>query len=61
VREPETSTEDAFVAQLRNFVECVANNQQPRICPPEETCQVMQVMTASRQSAEAGTIINLHS
>jgi len=60
-REPEASTEDAFVAQLRYFVKCVAENQPPRVCPPEETCQIMQVMTASRQSAECGKIISLTS
>jgi predicted dehydrogenase len=59
VSEPGASTEDAFVAQLRYFVHCVAERQPPRLCPPEETCQVMQVMTASRQSAESGRVIAL--
>jgi predicted dehydrogenase len=49
-----TPTEDMFAAQLRYFVSCVADRKLPRLCPPEETCQVMQVMTASRQSAESG-------
>jgi predicted dehydrogenase len=40
-------------------VHCVAERQPPRLCPPEETCQVMQVMTASRQSAESGRVIAL--
>ena len=59
VSEPTASTEDAFVAQLSYFVRCVAERQPPRLCPPEETCQVMQVMTASRQSADSGRIISL--
>jgi predicted dehydrogenase len=59
VNEPNASTDDAYVAQLRYFADCLAQGQPPRICPPEETCQVMQVMTASRQSAESGRIIAL--
>ena len=51
--------EDMFAAQLRYFVSCVADRQQPRRCPPEETCRVMQVMTACRQSADSGRIIAL--
>ena len=57
--EPEISSEDMFVAQLRYFVHCVAQNQPPRLCPPEESYQVMQVMTASHQSAESGKVIPL--
>ena len=59
VSEPTASTEDAFVAQLSYFVRCVEERQPPRLCPPEETCQVMQVMTASKQSADSGRIITL--
>lgn len=59
VSEPTVSTEDMFVAQLRYFVRCVADHQPPRLCPPEEACQVMQVMTASRQSAECGQVVAL--
>ena len=59
VSEPSASTEDAFIAQLGYFVRCVAEHQPPSICPPEETCQVMQVMTASRKSADSGRIISL--
>ncbi len=59
VSEPACSTEDAFVAQLTYFVKCVTEHQQPLRCPPEETCQVMEVMTALRQSADSGSIITL--
>jgi len=57
--EPATSTEDPYVAQLRYFVECVADGQPPRLCPPEESYQVMRVMSALRQSAESGQLIAL--
>jgi predicted dehydrogenase len=59
VSEPPASTDDMFVAQLRYFVHCVAERQPPRLCPLEQTCQVMQVMTASRQSADSGRVIEL--
>jgi predicted dehydrogenase len=48
-----------FVGQLRYFVHCVAACQPPRLCAPEETCQVVQVMTACQQSAESGRVIAL--
>jgi predicted dehydrogenase len=59
VCEPAVSEEDMFAAQLRYFVRCVAERRPPLLCLPEETCRVMQVMTASRQSAENGRVITL--
>jgi len=59
VSEPAAAAEDMFVAQLRYFVRCVAERQPPCLCPPEETYQVMQVMNASRQSADSGRVIPL--
>jgi predicted dehydrogenase len=59
VCEPAVSAEDMFAAQLRYFVSCVSERRPPLLCAPEETCQVMQVMTASRQSAESGQVIAL--
>jgi predicted dehydrogenase len=59
VSEPAVSAEDMFTAQLRYFVGCVAERRPPLLCLPEETCRVMQVMTASRQSAESGKVIAL--
>ncbi|MGA8578986.1 MAG: hypothetical protein WB579_09935, partial [Bryobacteraceae bacterium] len=59
VCEPVVSAEDMFAAQLRYFVRCVAERRPPLLCLPEETCRVMQVMTASRQSAESGQVITL--
>ena len=56
---PATSADDMFVAQLRYFAHCVTERQPPRLCAPEETCQVMQVMTAARQSADSGKVIAL--
>ncbi|MGO8734069.1 MAG: Gfo/Idh/MocA family protein [Terriglobia bacterium] len=55
--EPTASAEDAYVAQFRYFAQCVAERQQPRLCPPEESCQVMQVMSALRQSADTGRVV----
>jgi predicted dehydrogenase len=59
VSEPPVPDEDMFVAQLRYFVRCVGENQAPLLCLPEESCQVMQVMTASRQSANLGQPVKL--
>jgi predicted dehydrogenase len=59
VTEPTASPEDMFTAQLSYFVHRIAERRPPNLCLPEETCQVMQVMTASRQSADSGRIITL--
>jgi predicted dehydrogenase len=59
VTEPSVAAEDMFAAQLSYFVHRVADRQAPSLCPPEETCQVMQVMKASRQSADTGRVITL--
>jgi predicted dehydrogenase len=57
--EPTAPADDMFAAQLHYFVRCVEDHQPPRLCLPEETYQVMQVMTASRQSADIGRVIAL--
>ena len=57
--EPTASAEDAYVAQFRYFAQCVAERQPPRLCPPEESCQVMQVMSALRQSVDSGRVVAL--
>jgi len=59
VCEPAVRAEDMFAAQLHYFVSCVAERRPPLLCSPEETCRVMQVMTASRESAESGRVITL--
>ena len=59
VSEPAVSTDDPFVVQLRYFARCVAEGQPPCLCSPEETCQVMQIMTASRQSAESSQVVRI--
>ena len=50
ITEPEVAADDMYAAQLRYFVECVARNQPPDLCPPEETLEVMRIMTACRES-----------
>lgn len=57
VSEPAVSSEDVFVAQLRYFVQCIAAREAPLLCPAEESYQVMQVMAASRRSADRGHVI----
>jgi UDP-N-acetylglucosamine 3-dehydrogenase len=57
--EPSVSSEDGYVAEFRYFVECVEQRRPPLRCPPEESCQVMEVMTALRESADSGRLIPL--
>jgi predicted dehydrogenase len=59
--EPEVTSEDMYVAQLRYFARCIAAREAPLLCPAEESYQVMQVMAASRRSADNGQIIRLDS
>ena len=57
--EPAAGTEDAYVAQLRYFAGCVEHGEDPEICSPDESCSVMKVMEACRQSAETGQALAL--
>src|ERR1700737_1585986 len=50
---------DMFVSQLRNFLECVENRETRMICPPEESYEVMKIMTAARQSADTGQPVQM--
>jgi UDP-N-acetylglucosamine 3-dehydrogenase len=50
VKEPAVANDDMYLAQLRYFVDCVVRNQSPDRCPPEETLEVMKIMSACRQS-----------
>ncbi len=54
VGEPSVAPDDMYVAQLRYFAECVAGRQPPSLCPPEETLQVMRIMSACQQSLATG-------
>jgi len=51
--------EDAFVNELRYFLDCVRSRKKPVLCPVEESLQVMQVMDASRRSAESCETVRL--
>jgi predicted dehydrogenase len=55
----EVSTEDAFVNELRYFLDCVRSRQRPVLCPAEESLQVMRVMDASRRSVENSETVRL--
>ena len=50
VSEPAVAQDDMYVAQLQYFGDCVARKQPPSLCPPEETFEVMKIMSACRQS-----------
>ena len=57
--EPSVSNEDAYVAQFRYFIRCLEQHQPPATCPPQESCRVMEVMTALRQSADSRQLVTL--
>lgn len=57
--ESAADTEDPYVAQLRYFARCVEHGEDPKICSPDESCSVMKVMEACRQSAETGQTLAL--
>jgi predicted dehydrogenase len=45
---------DAYEAQLRYFVECCRNGEQPRQCMPRESAQAVKVALLLKQSREMG-------
>ncbi|MEJ8544330.1 Gfo/Idh/MocA family protein [Brevibacillus borstelensis] len=47
---------DPFVNQLQYFVDCVKNGERPQIITPEESVQVLRVMTAIQRSLETGEV-----
>ncbi len=61
VSEPEVSQEDPYIAELRHFAQCVSRREVSPICPPEESYQVMRLMTACRESLENRSVVELHS
>jgi predicted dehydrogenase len=54
VSEPQVAEEDAFVAQLAYFTRCIEHKEQPSLCHPEESYEVMRIMSACRESAKRG-------
>jgi predicted dehydrogenase len=59
VMELEVAGDDMYAAQLRYFVECVERNHSPDQCPPEETLEVMRIMSACRQSLSSHIPVRL--
>ena len=59
VTEPAVAQDDMYAAQLRYFVECVEREHSPDLCPPEETLQVMRIMSACRQSLSTHLPVHL--
>ena len=45
---------DMFAAQLQHFAECIRSKDTPRVCPTQDSHDVMALLDASRQSAETG-------
>lgn len=58
ITELKVEPEDMYVAQLRYFTACVEKREAPAICPPEESHDVMRIMTACQQSVESGRPVN---
>jgi UDP-N-acetylglucosamine 3-dehydrogenase len=59
VTEPAVVKDDMYAAQLRYFVECLTRKQSPDQCPPEETVEVMRIMSACQQSLATRIPIHL--
>lgn len=59
VSRPEVSEEDAFVAQLQYFTRCIAQKERPAVCPPQESYEVMRLMTLCRKSADRGQPVTI--
>jgi predicted dehydrogenase len=55
----EVPPEDAFVNELRYFLNCVRSRQKPELCPTEESLELMRVMDASRRSVESCEAVRL--
>ncbi len=56
---PPYSSEDAYVAEVRYFVECVVAGRQPELATLPEARGVLEVALAARRSLETGLIVYL--
>jgi predicted dehydrogenase len=56
---PPVSGEDAYLAEIRYFVECVAAGRQPALATLSEARGVLEVALAARRSLETGQIVYL--
>jgi predicted dehydrogenase len=53
------SKDDMYAAQLQYFAHCVEHKHSPDSCPPEETLEVMRIMTACQQSLSTSAPVRL--
>ena len=49
--------QDVFAAQLKHFVACIENPSLTPVCPCEDSYTVMNLLSASKQSAETAEVI----
>ncbi len=56
---PPVPGEDAYLAEIRYFVECVARGQRPALATLAEARGVLEVALAARRSLETGGIVPL--
>jgi predicted dehydrogenase len=50
---------DPFHKELQYFIDCVVNDQEPKVVTPAESREVLRIILAIKQSLETGEIIKL--
>jgi predicted dehydrogenase len=56
---PDCPKDDGYQAEIAYFVRCVAGKRDPTVATFRQAREVLEIATAAKQSAEAGTVIQL--
>ena len=56
---PATTYEDGYIAEIRYFAQCLAENCKPAVATMEQAREVIRIILAAKRSLETGTVAAL--
>jgi predicted dehydrogenase len=59
VLKPELEKGDAYYNEILDFIRCINENQQIKICPPESSMLSLKIALAEKESASAGGVVSI--
>ena len=57
--EPETAKADGYVEEVVDFIDCIENDRESKINPPEASLQSIEIALAEKKSADLKEIVKL--
>ncbi len=55
----EVGTEDGYVAEIIDFINCIENDTESKINPPESSLQTIEIALAEKKSADSMEVVKL--